>query len=561
MLAMVWPLLALSTFAAVLAVPTPQNHSHLEAREPQVYGHCVNSKEVAMTFDDGPFDHLRSISDQFTAAGAKATFFWNGNNYDCLYNLGRAADMRYAFAAGHQVGSHGWTHVDLTTLSRPQIRDNMYRIEEAFSRILGIRPAFMRPPFGAYNGNVRDVATDRGQSLALWDHDTKDSDGATVSFSRSVYRQITNSMKDNGLVLQHETVGSTATQLVPYAINLFQSKGYKLVTLAECLGVDPYQVVGFPQQRTPAWTCNGSPGPGTACGGSSGIACKSGTPPVSTGINIPLPNQYIHPIANSGKCLAATSNSDGAPVTIQDCTTSASQSWTITGTGTLSIYGDKCLDVVDGRTASGTRLQLWTCASGNGNQQFTLSGQTIQWTGHSSCVDVTDGVLTNGNRMQIWECAAGNRNQQFTRTTGPGSGNNDPTPKTIRPNKSSTTCLTAVANNDGAAVVVRPCTNGAAPGQIWTQNGATIVVHGNKCLDVTDFNDSNGAKMQIWSCTPGQGNGAQQFTVTPEKTIRWNGHNRCVDLTEGRTTTDNRIQSWECSSPSAPNPNQIWNFV
>lgn len=35
---------------------------------------------------------------------------------------------------------------------------------EAFSRILGVKPAFMRPPFGDYNDNVREVAYARNQS-------------------------------------------------------------------------------------------------------------------------------------------------------------------------------------------------------------------------------------------------------------------------------------------------------------------------------------------------------------------------------------------------------------
>lgn len=43
----------------------------------------------------------------------------------------------------------------------------MYRMEEAFSRILGIKPAFMRPPYGDYNDNVRQVAYARGQSCKL----------------------------------------------------------------------------------------------------------------------------------------------------------------------------------------------------------------------------------------------------------------------------------------------------------------------------------------------------------------------------------------------------------
>jgi len=43
------------------------------------------------------------------------------------------------------------------------------------------------------------------------------------------------------LALNHEPYETTAHQVLPYAINLLQSKGYQLVTLAECLNLPAYQ--------------------------------------------------------------------------------------------------------------------------------------------------------------------------------------------------------------------------------------------------------------------------------------------------------------------------------
>ena len=150
---------------------------------------------------------MRRISDAFTNAGAKATFFFNGNNYDCIYDSDRVADVKYAYAAGHMIGSHTWSNADLTTLSTPQVKDAMYRVEEALSRILGIKPAFLRPPQGSYNNNVRNIAFGREQNLALWDWDTGDANGNTTAQSKAVYRQIANGQLSNALVLQHETEG------------------------------------------------------------------------------------------------------------------------------------------------------------------------------------------------------------------------------------------------------------------------------------------------------------------------------------------------------------------
>ncbi|KAJ7254460.1 carbohydrate esterase family 4 protein [Mycena rebaudengoi] len=240
--------LVLSTLLTASAV---WGHPNLEHRStPQVYEACIDANDIALTFDDGPYIYFRSISDQFTAAGAKATFFMNGNNFDCIYNADRISDVKYAYAAGHMIGSHTWSHADLTTLSTAQIQDGMFRMEEAFSRIIGIRPAFMRPPFGEYNSNVQSIAAARGQSVALWDWDTGDADGNTTAQSEAVYNDVANAKVQNALILEHETEETTANTLVSFAIKLFQSKGYNLVTMAQCLGVDPYQAVGVPQQQS-----------------------------------------------------------------------------------------------------------------------------------------------------------------------------------------------------------------------------------------------------------------------------------------------------------------------
>jgi hypothetical protein len=42
-------------------------------------------------------------------------------------------------------------------------------------------------------------------------------------------------------------------------------------------------------------------------------------------------------------------------------------------------------------------MQIYTCSSGNANQQFATTGSTIAWTGKGECLDLTNGNLSNGN--------------------------------------------------------------------------------------------------------------------------------------------------------------------
>ncbi|KAJ7732680.1 ricin B lectin domain-containing protein, partial [Mycena metata] len=119
-------------------------------------------------------------------------------------------------------------------------------------------------------------------------------------------------------------------------------------------------------------------------------------------------------------------------------------------------------------------------------------------------------------------------------------------------------CLTASSNADGATVVVEPCTS-SNTAQTWVHNGQTLLVFGNKCLDVTNgVTNTNGVKMQIWTCTPGQGDAAQHWTITSTKTIQWAGQTECLDLSGGVLTSGNQVQVWLCETGNA---NQVWNLV
>ncbi|PPR06234.1 hypothetical protein CVT24_000625 [Panaeolus cyanescens] len=187
------------------------------------------------------------------AAGAKGTFFFNGNNRQCIYSEDNVKRVRYAYNRGHQVASHTWGHKDLKTLTWDQIHDEMWRVEQALDRIVGAYPAFMRPPYGSYDQRVIDASRIRGQAVVIWDMDSRDSLGATVQQSINIYQNMMNQRpmpNGNILTLNHETIDTTVFQVIPEVLKRLKQAGYRMVTLAECLGKQPYQSVKAPQERT-----------------------------------------------------------------------------------------------------------------------------------------------------------------------------------------------------------------------------------------------------------------------------------------------------------------------
>ncbi|KAG8939174.1 Carbohydrate esterase 4 protein [Tulasnella sp. 419] len=243
----------LSLVLAVSAAPATEHHNHARGLA-QVYSHCTKPKTVALTFDDGPYWFMYDISKTLLVNGAKGTFFVNGNNWKCIYE-DNGKRIKYLYNKGHQVASHLWSHPNITTLTWDQMHDEMWKVELAMKRIIGVTPALIRPPYGAYNDMFRAAAHIRNQSLALWDFDSGDSMGFTAAQSKAAYKAKIEQNPNTILALNHETKTTTAHEVLPYAIGLLKSKGYQMVTMAECLGLEPYASKGTPETPTSDWHC------------------------------------------------------------------------------------------------------------------------------------------------------------------------------------------------------------------------------------------------------------------------------------------------------------------
>ncbi|KAH9014780.1 carbohydrate esterase family 4 protein [Lactarius hengduanensis] len=192
----------------------------------QVITSCVKPKTAALTFDDGPYLYIYDISKQLIAAGAKGTFFWNGNNYRCIYDPESVKRVKYIYDNGHMVASHTWAHKDLATLTFDQIHDEMWRVEQALQRILGVTPAFMRPLLAATTISSAKCRSSCGQKMVTWDFDSGDSTGSTAAQSNAAYDALVAKHPSNVLTINHEVYEHTAHVVVPHAIKTLQAAGY-----------------------------------------------------------------------------------------------------------------------------------------------------------------------------------------------------------------------------------------------------------------------------------------------------------------------------------------------
>ncbi|KAG9037130.1 Carbohydrate esterase 4 protein [Tulasnella sp. JGI-2019a] len=235
--------LAIATFlvSGVLALPTlPTLEANgtsalLEQRAQAVYTTCrIPGKVVALTFDDGPYVYETTLVNYLNSQGVKATFFLNGNNYDCIY--GQAASVKHLYSSGHEIGSHTWDHPELTSLSNAQITSELTRINQAIVYILGVKPRYFRPPYGDINGNIANLVAAQGQIPVTWNFDSGDSVGATTAQSITSYQNWIKTGKSL-IALNHETEPGTVNTVVKTVVPLLKAAGYRFVTISQCLNL------------------------------------------------------------------------------------------------------------------------------------------------------------------------------------------------------------------------------------------------------------------------------------------------------------------------------------
>ncbi|KAG0258108.1 hypothetical protein BG011_003539 [Mortierella polycephala] len=233
------PAPALTQTDSMAAAPESSHPEVFKRAGVNVIERCTKAGTVAITFDDGPFQYTNGLLDILKKKKVKATFFVNGNNNGKISSY--KAVVRRAYKEGHQIASHTWSHQDLATLSNKKVTDEMTKLDTAVKSIIGVRPVYMRPPYGSTTPNTQNLLNKLGYTIVLWSQDTNDWRHVTdVGKSMKVYRDVLGKKgeikKPGHIFLQHDIHKVTATILATQAIDFALSKGYKVVTVGECLG-------------------------------------------------------------------------------------------------------------------------------------------------------------------------------------------------------------------------------------------------------------------------------------------------------------------------------------
>lgn len=186
-------------------------------------------REVALTFDDGPWPHdtMRIVA-LLKKFHVPATFFMIGNRVQAYPQIAQAVA-----AAGFPVGDHSWDHPEdpaLTALPPEKIISEIADAKTALTD-LGITPTLFRPPGGSYDDAVVQEARALGMRVVLWSVDPQDwrSSRTAKEITRSVLARV----QPGSIILLHDGGGDAGHTIkaLPDIIKRIRKRGLGFTTV------------------------------------------------------------------------------------------------------------------------------------------------------------------------------------------------------------------------------------------------------------------------------------------------------------------------------------------
>lgn len=181
---------------------------------------------VALTFDDGPNTHTDRLLDIFKEYGGKGTFFVVGDTIDK-----RKETLKRMAEEGHEIGNHSWNHLQLTDLEEKDLIYQIMMTREKIYDVAGVNSHLVRPPYGAYNDNLKAVGEKIGVCYVHWSVDSLDWKHKNTE---AIYNEIFDHVNDGSIILCHDlhkTTVDSMEEIIPTLLD----RGYQLVTVSELL--------------------------------------------------------------------------------------------------------------------------------------------------------------------------------------------------------------------------------------------------------------------------------------------------------------------------------------
>jgi peptidoglycan/xylan/chitin deacetylase (PgdA/CDA1 family) len=217
-------LVALTMAASSLVAGSPVAHAAALPPSEWVVG---PHKQVAYLTLDGQTKrkHLRAVLETLENRRASASFFFPGKWIE-----GHRRDARRVRNQGHKLGNRGYGRTPFTQLDETTLRGSIQRAQEVLGSVGSPSAPFLRPPDGARDLRVLQIAGSMGYRSVRWTH--APGGGQATRVRRAVLRKV-----KWGSIISLDIARASHRAALAGIIEGLRKKGFQLATIKRLANV------------------------------------------------------------------------------------------------------------------------------------------------------------------------------------------------------------------------------------------------------------------------------------------------------------------------------------
>lgn len=161
------------------------------------------------------------------------------NNLKCTFFLSGPWVKQYPEIAqrikkdGHEIGSHGYRHINLSNLSKSEIKDEIEKAHKNIKEVTGVDAKLIRTPNGDFNDQVIEAIHESNYEAIQWTTDSLDWMNPGID---TIIERVSKKVHPGDIILMHASDTCKQTQeALPVVIKNLKDQGYQFVTVSELL--------------------------------------------------------------------------------------------------------------------------------------------------------------------------------------------------------------------------------------------------------------------------------------------------------------------------------------
>ncbi len=169
-------------------------------------------------------EYVEGMLDVLNKYNATATFFvggcWAEKNMDLLKKI----------AERHDIGNHGYLHLDHAKISENQNREEIVLCDKLVERVTGVKMNLFAPPSGSIGTNMTKVCEDLNYKVIMWTKDTIDWRDKDYNL---VFKRATANVESGDMILMHPT--EHTLKALPLILQNYDEAGLQTASVSEII--------------------------------------------------------------------------------------------------------------------------------------------------------------------------------------------------------------------------------------------------------------------------------------------------------------------------------------